>query len=245
MPDWAVQQLRVSLFSSAAVHLTEARHWKLLTGQDEAENRLTIPGGKQYIGKFLSGVLNLAFSVQRCDIIAIAQMTDPTKPTLPIFGPLSEVLDKFLVGVCPFVETFEFPVVRLAFGGTLLAAAKSKEDAYIQLGECIQSVRIDPARMRDFMYRVNWPQQSSIVKSLELNRLTAWDSISIGRNLLQVTGTELTTGLAEELLPASRLEVDMNTSQGQKEPFRPGTVVPILEELVSMARENAKAGERP
>ena len=248
MPDWAVQLLRVSLFSSGAVALTEARHWKLLTGQDEAENRLTIPGGKQYVGKFLSSVFNLAFYAQRCDVIANADdtMPDTTKlHTLPTFGLWDEVLDEFLAAVCPFVEAFEFPIIRVAFGGVLLAAAESKEDSYRQLGELVQSVKIDPVRMRELVYRVNWPQQSSVVNGLELNRLTTWNSIMFARGLMQITGAEVTMATAESSLNAARLEFDMNTFQGRKEPFEAGTVVPILHELVFMARENAKAGERP
>ena len=131
MPDWAVQQLRVSLFSSDVVTLTEPKHWKLLTGQDEAESRLTIAGGKQYAGKIFDCVFNLAFYAQRCDIIAIAEDTapDPTKPhTLPVFGPWGEVLDKFLTAVYPFVGAFEFPVIRVAFGGVLLVSTESKEE---------------------------------------------------------------------------------------------------------------------
>jgi hypothetical protein len=247
MPAWAVQQLRLSLFSTGPVTLTEARHWKLLTGQDEAENRVAIVSGKQYSGKFLDAAVSLSFSGSRCDIVAVVEDSerDPTKPpALPTFGPWEKVVENFCKTVFPFIEGFGFPVNRVAFGGGLLAPADSKEDAYRQLAALLQSVRVDPARMRDFLYRVNWVKGSSVVAGLDLNRLTIWSAMLFTRGVLQMTGTELAVGPPEVSVHGARFEFDLNTSQSHREAYDPTILVPILEELVSMARENAEVGER-
>lgn len=248
MPDWQVQQLRVSLYSSSSIALTEEKHWMLLTGQREAENRLSIPGGRQYVGKFLDSIFNLAFYVQRCDILETEEglAADPSRPqALPTFGAWDEALDKFLGAVRPFVAAFEFPVIRLAFGAILLAPAASREDSYRMLGDLVQSITIDPINMRELVYRVNWPRESSVIKGLELNRITTWNSIAYARGMMQVGSNEISVLTAENPLNAARLDMDFNTNQIRKEPFEPGTILPILEELVSLARDTAKTGEHP
>ena len=108
----------------------------------------------------------------------------------------------------------------------------------------VQSVKVDPVRMRELVYRVNWPKESSVVKGLELNRLTTWSSMNYVRGLVQMADPGMTVAPADTI-SAVRLELDMSTFQGRKEPFEAGSMIPILEELVLMARENAKAGERP
>ena len=107
------------------------------------------------------------------------------------------------------------------------------------------SVKVDPAGMRELLYRVNWPRQSAVVPGLEINRLTTWSALMVALGLLQVTGKEMTVANMESEIHAVRLDLDHNTSQDHKEPFAPNIRIPILNELLSMARENAKAGEQP
>ena len=56
--NWSVQFLRLSLFSSTDVVLSD-KDWKAITGEDEASTRQNIPGGKVFAGQFLGGQLNL------------------------------------------------------------------------------------------------------------------------------------------------------------------------------------------
>jgi len=247
MPDWAVQQLRVSLFSSAPITLTEA-HWKFITGQDEADNRAAIPGGKQYSGKFLDSAFTMAFAGPRCDILANTDdgIIDPTKePTLPTFGDWSSQSTKFLEHLGPFVHDFAFPMIRIAFGAVLLSPAESKEDAYRTLARLVQSVKIDPVKMRELNYKVNWPKPSAVVRGLELNQITNWSALFFSRAMMQLTGAEMTFGPAGSELHAARLELDHNTNPAYKGPFEAAVRVPILEELVAMARDNTETGEHP
>lgn len=247
MPDWAVQQLRVSLFSSAAVTLSEA-HWKAITGQDEADNRIALPGGKQYSGKFLDAAFLLGFTGSRCDVVATTEeiVVEPDKEAkLPVFGEWKALSTTFAERLIPFVRDFEFPIIRIAFGAVVLMPAGSKEEAYKMLARYISSVKIDPVNMRELSFRVNWPRPSTAMQGLELNRITNWAAIYTTRGLMQVMGPEMVFGTAGPELHAARLEIDHNTSPTHKEPFEPGVRVPILEELIAMARDNVETGEHP
>ncbi|MBX9847534.1 MAG: hypothetical protein K2Z80_37735 [Xanthobacteraceae bacterium] len=247
MPNWAVQQLRVSLFSSEVFTLTEAV-WTTITGQDEAENRNAVAGGKVYSGKFLGGKFSVGFGPYRCDIVlAHDESVGPAKEdeeiSLPIIGPMEETMEPFVRAVSPTIEEASFPLLRIAFGATLISPAEDKRNSYVQIGEQLRSVKIDPDAMRDFIYRVNWPRQSSVKKDLEINRISTWTSMFVRGGLVQMTDKGVSVGMHSRELHATRLELDHNTSASNTEPFETATRLPILEELVSLARENAAAGE--
>lgn len=250
MPDWAVQQLRVSLFSNTAVTLTET-FWEAITAQKEAENRSAIVGGKVFSGNFLDGKFSVGFSQNRCDIVLAHEFQEPNEPPgegeslpLPAFTGWKQKLDAFVTAVVPAVSSFAFPIIRLAFGIHLVSPATNKEDAYSQIGEQLRSVKIDPVKMRDLVYRVNWPRTSKIAPGLEMNRLTSWSSVNIKSGLLQLTDAGLEPNLLHpQAIDVARLEIDHSTSQSNSKPFDKAVLAPILEELVALARENADAGE--
>ena len=245
--DWAVQQLRLSIFSNEPVSVTE-QDWKTLTGQDEAETRTALPGGKQYAGKSFGGLFSIAYSGTRADILLDVDATteDLTEDQkLPCIGKWEKLSASFPGIIEPFLEHVKFPIVRIAFGAILACPVPSKEDAYKLLDELLDSVDIDPKNMRELIYRINWPQMSKVIPDLELNRITNWSAVNVTRKLLQMTGAEMSVAAAGPLLQAVRLDIDHSTAQGNIAPFEKAQRVPIFQELVKMAGENAEAGECP
>ena len=243
--NWAVQQMRVSLFSSEPISLSE-EVWRVITQQEEAETRTAIPNGKQYSGKFSGGLLVVAYSGLRCDIVlniddTLADSTE--EPKLPVIGMWNDLSESFLKFISPFLESLEFPLVRIALGSVLVLEVASKEDAYRQLDKLLESVQIDPENMRELTYRVNWPAKSSVIKGLELNRLTTWNAVNISRTVMQMTGSEMTVAGAGKEIHTVRLELDHNTVLTHKTPFEKSVRLPIFKELVALARENAEKGE--
>lgn len=244
--DWLAQQLRLSFFSSESIPVSEAG-WTTITGQAEAETRISIPtGGKQYSGKFSGGVLALAYSSTRGDVIlAVDQSSVEPDNQLPAIGRWDEISQSFASSVEPFLEAIEPPIVRIAFGAVLLSRAESREDAYQKLGHLLDSVTIDPQRMRDLTYRINWPLMSKVIPDLELNRITSWGAIAIFQSILQIAGSQASLAPASSTLNAVQLEIDHNTAAGRNVPFERTQRIPIFRELVSLAHENGEAGECP
>jgi len=245
--DWSVQQMRVSLFSSEAFPVSESG-WKLLTGQDEAENRVNVPGGRQYSGKLLDGLLALTVTLNRVDIVLAF---DPTKPMeissaqIPLVGKWIEVWPSFAAAVEPFLETATSPIVRLAFGASLLALAPSREETYKNLASSLKSVQVDVVNMRELIFRINWPQTSSVVPGLEINRITSWGALVFAINAMQAASSGFVLSPGTQAVHAVSLEIDHNTSGDRKDPFENRHLVPIFRELVTLANENAEGGERP
>jgi hypothetical protein len=247
--DWSVHQLRMTLFSSEPFPVSESG-WRLLTGQDEAENRVNVPGGRQYSGKVFDSLLALTIVVNRIDIVLAF---DPSKlvnistaSAAPIIGPWLELSALFGASVESFLQDLTAPVIRLAFGANLLGVVSSRTQTYEELAKLLKSVVVDVRHMRELFFRINWPQISSVVPGLEINRLTGWSSLIFSQNILQNTGSELIVSQAGQGPSyAVSLEIDHNTALDRKDRFENRHLVPIFRELVTLANENVRGGERP
>ena len=64
--------------------------------------------------------------------------------------------------------------------------------------------------MRDLIYRVNWPQLSSIIPDLELNRITTWTAVAIRQGVLQIV-EQRSSLISSPPIYGVRLEIDHNT----------------------------------
>lgn len=119
--DWLAQQLRLTFFSGDPISVSEA-DWQAITGQPEAETRTAVPGGKQYSGKFSGGILALAYSGARGDVIlSVDESAVDLENGLPALGTWDELSQSFASSVEPFLESRKHPLVRIAFGAVLLS----------------------------------------------------------------------------------------------------------------------------
>lgn len=242
LDNWSVQQLRLTIFSSERFPVSEIL-WKELTCQEEAENRISVPAGRQYSGKMLNGMLALTITASRVDIILgfdPEKIAETGSDQLPVIGPWSDVVEPFIAVAEPFLINLTIPVVRVAFGAALLLQVGSRAEAYEQLSQALVSVKVDVENMRELNFRINWPQESQAIPGLMLNRLTNWAAVIARINVVLPTGTTTSDGL-----DAISLEIDHNTSPDRQDPFDNAQIVPIFRELVRLASENASGGERP
>lgn len=76
--DWGVQLARLTLFSSEQLTVSD-KDWQAITGQEEAETRQTIPGGRSLSGKVLNGQLNVVATGMRADVVLSAIEIDDTQ----------------------------------------------------------------------------------------------------------------------------------------------------------------------
>jgi hypothetical protein len=242
--DWSVQVARLTLFLSEPYSISD-NDWSIITGQEEAETRQAVPGGKRLSGKVPTGVMHMSAAGTRVDVILTAAELEGTEELmLPSVGPLEETFKSFFESTCKWIEEVKPPVTRIAFGAVLSFKTESREEAYSHLQRLLKSVKVDPARMRDLQFRVNWPGTSKVEPGLVINRLTTWSGMRIVLKLLQIS-QENVSGVEGKHVDAMRLELDHNTDDGRKTPFDPAIVVPIYLELVELARENAAKGEVP
>lgn len=241
--NWGVNTIRLSIFCNEDTKASDLT-WKMLTGQDEAESRTSIPGGRSFSGTAAGGLLTLAHSGPRLDLILQGASAATPDPEIPTLGPLPDVRATFKKMVVLLLNSDTPPVIRMAVGGVLLAKANSLEHSYEMLRDLLKSVKVDPKKTRDMHYRVNWAIDGDSIVGFRVNRLTTWASMRFNTAVMQITGDKINVaGAAAEDLFAARLEVDHNTDQQNHEPFAKDKLVPIYEHLMDLIDENAQKGE--
>lgn len=242
--DWSVQVARLTLFLRDPYSVSD-KDWLAITGQDEAETRQAMPGGKRLSGRVPNGALQVSASGHRFDVVLSAvELEDAEQLTIASVGALDETLKSFFDTTCKWIDETRPTVVRAAFGTVLMFKTENRNAAYEHLKGLLRSLDVQPEKMRDLLYRVNWRRTSSVQQGLIINRLTTWSAVRIVRKLIQI-GDEIATGSGGDEIHAVRLEMDHNTDDANRTPFDPQKVIPIYAELVELARENAAEGEMP
>jgi hypothetical protein len=240
--NWLTESVRLSLFSSQVVKLT-GENWKQLTGQDEPEQEQKGSGRHVFASNIIGGQLHLGAIANRCDIILNpVTQTDVPEEYIPSVGQWPNSVEQFQKLTEPFLEKVPFPVVRMAFAPALLHKFADRLSAYKTLVSLVKTINQPPEKLHDLLFRVNWPQNSTAVNGLILNRLTTWSVIQIQLQMLVADGNSPAT-YVNELANALRLELDHNTDPKHIEAFDAAQLVPIYRELTNLALQNAQEGE--
>jgi hypothetical protein len=177
--EWMADNLRVTLFSTESMKLTRA-DWTRITGKEEPETEQRVVGRQGMSGSFLEGQLTIAAAGSRVDCTLTPSPPMPAADaSAPVLGKWLEKAPEFVGATGEWVSTVSFPIVRIAFGAGLLAAQRDLEQAYVSVLGLLKSVDGDPVRMRDFMFRINWPRNSTSVNGLTINRLTTWSVLRV------------------------------------------------------------------
>jgi hypothetical protein len=243
--EWTAETLRLSLFFPNPVKVSLA-DWKTITGQDEPQTIQNTAARRSLIGPFLDGVLQVNAIGPRIDCVLLPKSPTETveEGYIPQVGPLAATCAAFMDATKPWIESVQEPVHRMAVAGAALARCANLQDAYTKLLGMLQSVKGDPVRMRELVFRINWPVSSQKMQGLSLNRITVWSVLQVQLQLMVQTGqaTVINETPATQVI---RLEFDHNTDADRAEPFDRPILVPIYEELVALALENAEKGEVP
>jgi hypothetical protein len=242
--DWGVQVARLTLFLSEP-HAISDKDWSIITGQEEAETRQAVPGGKRLSGSVPSGVMHLSATASRFDVIlTTADIAEGEEVQVPSVGPYDETFTSFFDSTCKWIVEVSPSATRIAFGAVLTRKAANREEAYVHLRDLLKSLKVDPKNMRDLQYRVNWPGESRVEQGLVVNRLTTWSAFRIIRKFLQISETSVEDDDTRHV-DGVRLEMDHNTDEAKRAPFDQRKLIPIYSELVELARRNAVEGEVP
>ena len=241
--DWRTESLRLSLFFQQPVKFDVA-DWKLITGQDEPETIQKTVVARTLSGPFLDGVFHVNVIGSRIDCMLL-----PKAPTemveegyFPHVGIFAAACSAFVDATKLWLEGIQEPVVRMAVGGGALAKCADLQDAYSALLGMLQSVKGDPTRMRELIFRVNWPVLSQKVQGILLNRISAWSVLQIRLMVQTDQSAVINETAAAQVI---RMEFDNSTDANRLVPFDQTNLVPIYEELVALALENAEKGEMP
>jgi hypothetical protein len=241
---WEVQNLRATMFVPKAVDLT-SELWTRVTGVlPEVEERRAREGQTR-IGGAVEGVLLLMISTPLQLDVHLGPLQEQTSGASGAViprniagepGPLFGLLEAKL----PLLFDQLSSVTRIAFAGTVLSRSPDIPASYAHLQKLLGSVKVQPDKMRDLLYRVNWPAKSDT--GVDINRLTSWSSIAYRLfNALTLGGVAPIPSMAESYYV--QLEFDINTVPRTELQFDAQQLKHIFPQLVQLARENLSAGE--
>ena len=245
LSDWQTEQLRLTLFPPEPPHKLPG--WAELTGE-QPEIRQSFPGRGAALeaGTFDEGWLTVDSTRERVDCRLVFRLDDAEEPRpLPSIGPFDRRLRAFQRVTKRWLRTVG-RLDRLAFGAIALLPAESHEDGYRKLGKLLASVKIDLARSRDLLYRINRRRLStSGIGRLEINRLTSWSVVRATGAAVRLSGDDVRFVPLEEASYACRLELDINTVAEFTKGLGKAKIPKLWDELIELGVEIAEKGDVP
>lgn len=246
---WETESLRLTAFPVPASPVEDAGWWQSLIGQPpEVEVMRPREGGRRAEGAFATGRLILETSPIRIGLRLVPSLEEEAKTVgflaigkfTEILAPFTEVMNRWLnLDSCPEIQ-------RIAFGAVLLASADSRASGYRQLAAYLPSVDIDPEHSSDFLFQINRARESATgVANLTINRLTKWSVGAMFTGGLVLEPTQILYHEMPQQYFACRLELDINTATGRREPLPRDTVPSILSELIDLGKEIVREGDIP
>jgi hypothetical protein len=232
---WDAHLLRISLIGGALPEVT-SETWAAMTGSppDLHETRAR-EGITRISGRFEGAQLTFAALPGRRDLVIQPAPPAPDSAPSPIAGDALDLIGK-LYQLAPAVLHKTATTSRIAFAGTLLRSASSLEAAYEDLASLVKSVRVEPKKMRDLLYQVNWRKELNA--NVEANRLTKWSAITFTL-LAGTSGPGITVSETNYV----QLEFDINTVPSETRSFSGDEGINLLARLIELAQENLANGE--
>lgn len=246
---WETESLRFTAFPMATSPIEDVGWWQRLVGQPpEVEVKRPREGGIRAEGAFEAGRLILETLPFRIDLHLIPSPEVWARASgfaaigkfIEILGPFAHLTNKWLsLDSCPEIQ-------RIALGAVLFAPVDSKEAGYRQLAAYLPSVDIDAEHSTDLLYQINRPRKSTTeISNPAINRLTKWSvAITFGAGLF-VEPTQISYHETAQKHVACRLELDISTTGGRREPLRRDRIPSILSEFMDVAKEIVTEGDIP
>ena len=238
--DWQVQTLRVTAFPIDFPHMDEGWWDKLIP--EPPEERVSRPkeGINEENGPFENGKLILRTQPARIDWI---YTVDSEKSQgLPNLGSFYNTEYSFFDVVRKWLTIYH-NIKRLAFAPILLYPVPNKIEGYRLISNYLPFVELDPVNSSDFFYQINRPRISTGSPPLMINRLSKWSVAKMQLFKIELSGLEKARPTILEASYACRLELDINSSPEGIDQLLIEKLVPLFDELYSIANEISLDGD--
>ncbi len=241
--DWQVETLRISVFPVEIDSVSPSKLWAAHVGEPEPEIHIQPGTTNQRNAKYMNGDLYLIKTKSQIDWRYVLPLdASNIENDLPVWGNLDNELTAFVEFSKSFLQNITIlPVNRLAFGAVLMKAERDVQSVYNRLGDLLP--RLDLDNVADFGYVISRQRKSEVLNELNINRLSRWHMATLERNISTLDPEEDIGKHAIERLFAARLELDINSSPDNNSPLPSNSLVPAIEELISMGLEIASMGD--
>ena len=238
--DWQVQTLRVTAFPIDVPRMDEGWWDKLIPEPPEARVSRPKQGINEENGPFENGKLILRTQPARIDWI---YTVDSEKSQgLSNLGSFYSTEYSFFDVVRKWL-TIYYNIKRLAFGPILLYPVPNIIEGYRLISNYLPFVELDLVNSSDFFYQINRPRMSRVSPPLMINRLSKWSVAKMQLFKIELSGLEKAQPTILEASYACRLELDINNSPEGIDQLLIEKLVPLFDELYSIANEISLDGD--
>lgn len=243
MTDWQVESLRFTLFRTRPVKIVLPL-WETLTRERpekvDSQPRANIITEQGTI--ILGSLIHTSDPLRINWVLSPSQEQQQTTPSFPTLGSLSKIKAQFINMTKDWLTSEVVPETnRIALGSISLVISQNKASAYKQLATCLHHVEIDIENSTDFSYQINRPIKSTVKSGLIINRLSKWSALSLYGFLL---GDKQGPVQDPRTYFSTRLELDINTSQHNQDPFSKTELLPLLQEFSQLVDQISTEGDK-
>lgn len=248
MENWQVEHLRFTMFPFKASEINPIEWWNILVdGKPDNINQrikegITVIEGNHELGNF-----SIDINPIRTHFRLFSNLQNKLESQIPVIGDFEPLAKKFYKDTVKLFESQHFPSLsRIAFGTALLLPVEDKIEGYKKLKKYLKTVQIDVEKSSDFLYQINRSRKSKTdLQDLEINRLSKWSVMTSVGSVIRISPKEIKElpESIKELFVATRLELDINTSQNYSEEMDINLLPSIFEELVDLGIEISQKGD--
>jgi hypothetical protein len=241
---WEAGLFRAVLFTQQALPIT-TDIFTSFTGQDATrqEDR-SKEGVRIQAGEVDDAALQITISPLAVDLIVSNKPVSPQQALgggLPFtFGELRAELAKFERRIQTWLPKWEKATTRISLVVIARAPSTDRIAAYKILRDNLKSVKVDPQKMSDLIYRVNFQANTQVIPDGFYNRVSTWSAIQIQASASRGPGTP---EIALSDLHYAQLEMDINTPGERTEPLPRDKIGTIYKDFFQHAAQIAENGE--
>jgi hypothetical protein len=237
---WQLEFARLFAYPVESPVGIQQHWWQDLAGQPDDFELHETKESRKVSGSFKGTRLSLTVDPNRIvwEVQPIPKSDDLPTDDLPTLGPFREKLDWVVEVLTPWLANSCPPIRRLAFGGKLLQAAATQEQAFRVLAAHLPAVKFEQ-QPNDLILLINRRRNSKIVEGLGLNRVSTWSKMNV------VFSVEPGKPFQWPEKCYSALELAINTAP-EKTDILPRQLLPeLLRELKDLGMEIAERGDIP
>jgi hypothetical protein len=245
MIDWQVESLRLTLFRSKPIESVMPL-WETLTGEkpEKVDSQPRMNMIAEYGTVALGALTHISDPLRISWNLLPSQEQQQKAAPFPTLGSLFETKDQFIKMMNDWLSSDSVPETnRIALGSVSIIINDNRASSYKQLSSFLHHVEIDIENSTDFYYQINRPIQSTFDSDLMINRLSKWNSI-------RIMGVGFLFGAKPEVIQdnrvyfATRLELDINTSQDNNNIFSRDKLTALLQELSKLGDQISTEGDK-
>lgn len=243
MMDWNYQHLRLTAFLEKPLDIRDISWWKETVGDDPDNININFTGIpiKEEEGFLGELILKLKIEPTRVDWTLNSPNTQGIED-FPTLGDRVQAVKAFTdIANKWFKNSNLLEIKRLAFGSRLQKKVKNRIEGYKDLNKILQSVELDPENSSDFLYQINRPRLSSIIKDLWINRLAIWRVLN-SKVLALNLGISPQGNIASDIF-ATNLDLDISSDANRESNLPKNDLQDLLSEFIELGNEIAQNGD--